>query len=166
GIHDGYFDEKGEVNPAAVQHALDIVEALKAEGIYSYFSIYFPLWLKPKAGTAWLDGYDGTKHPFAALFFNKDFQKQYHSSWNAFLLTPTPRTGKRLSDEPAVAGVEILNEDSYFFWTFNATNLPEVQLQILETQFGAWLTKRYGSLDRAFQTWKGTKVTRDNPAQG
>jgi hypothetical protein len=165
-IHHGYFDEKGEVNPAAVQHALDIVEALKAEGIYSYFSIYFPLWLKPKPGTSWLDGYDGTKHPFAALFFNKGFQKQHQGWWKALLLTPNPRTGKRLIDEPAVAGVEILNEDSYFFWTFNATNLPEVQLQMLETQFGAWLTKRYGSLDKAFQTWKSTKVARDNPAQG
>jgi hypothetical protein len=165
-IHHGYFDEKGEVNAAAVQHALDIVEALKAEGIYSYFSIYFPLWLKPKPGTSWLDGYDGTKHPFAALFFNKDFQKQYQGWWKALLLAPNPRTGKRLIDEPAVAGVEILNEDSYFFWTFNAANLPEAQLQMLEAQFGAWLMKRYGSLDRAFQTWKGTKVTRDNPAQG
>ena len=62
---------------AAVRHAFDIVEAMKAEGIYSHFSIYFPLWLRPKPDTPWLKGYDGQKTPFAALFFNKDFQKQY-----------------------------------------------------------------------------------------
>ena len=29
---------------------------MKAEGIYSHLSIYFPLWLKPKPGTPWLHG--------------------------------------------------------------------------------------------------------------
>ncbi len=71
-IHHGYFDEKGDVDLAGVKHAFDIVEAMKAEGIYSHFSIYFPLWLKPKPDTPWLKGYDGQKTPFAALFFNKD----------------------------------------------------------------------------------------------
>jgi len=42
-IHGGYFDDKGEVSPAKVQHAIEIVQAMKAEGIYSEFSIYFPL---------------------------------------------------------------------------------------------------------------------------
>jgi hypothetical protein len=37
-IHHGYFDEKGDVDPAAVRHALEVVEAMKAEGIYSHSS--------------------------------------------------------------------------------------------------------------------------------
>jgi hypothetical protein len=37
-IHGGYFDRNGEVDQAKVQHAFEIVEAMKAEGIYSYFS--------------------------------------------------------------------------------------------------------------------------------
>ena len=48
-IHHGYFDEKGDVDLAAVRHAFDIVDTMKAEGIYTHFSIYFPLWLKPKS---------------------------------------------------------------------------------------------------------------------
>ena len=92
---------------------------MKAEGIYSHFSIYFPLWLKPKPETPWLTGYDGRKPPFAALFFNTDFQKLYREWWKALLLTPDPSTGTRLIDDPAVAGLEIINEDSYLFWTFN-----------------------------------------------
>ena len=60
-IHHGYFDEKGDPDPAAVRHAIDVVQAMKAEGIYSHFSIYFPIWLKPKPGTPWLKGYDGQK---------------------------------------------------------------------------------------------------------
>ncbi|HEV3007354.1 MAG TPA: hypothetical protein VGX78_22980, partial [Pirellulales bacterium] len=69
-IHGGYFDENGDVDQALVEHALDVVECMKQEGIYSYFSIYFPLWLKPKPATPWLAGYDGNHHPFAAIYFN------------------------------------------------------------------------------------------------
>ncbi len=70
-IHHRYFDEKGDVDPAEVRHAIDIVESMKTEGIYSHFSIYFPLWLKPKADTPWLKGYDGQKIPFAALLLQQ-----------------------------------------------------------------------------------------------
>ena len=143
-VHDGYFNQNGEVGATKVRHAQDVVRNMKAEGIYSHFSIYFPLWLDPRPGLSWLPGYDGKKHPFAALYFNKDFQERYRDWWKALLLTPG-QTGKRLVDDPAIAGLEIINEDSYFFWTFATANIPDVELRVLETQFGAWLAKRYGS---------------------
>ncbi|HUY33771.1 MAG TPA: hypothetical protein VMV69_13555 [Pirellulales bacterium] len=165
-IHGGYFDENGEVDQAAVKHALDIVECMKEEGIYSHFSIYFPLWLKPKPSTAWLAGYDGNHIPFAALYFNDDFQRQYQGWWKALLLTKNSETGKRLIDEPAVAGVELVNEDSYFFWTFNAENVPSAQRRIVETQFGDWLKRKYGTLDKALARWNGPAADGDAPAAG
>jgi len=165
-VHHGYFDEKGDVDLAAVRHAFDVVKAMKAEGIYSHFSIYFPLWLKPKPDTSWLKGYDGQKIPFAALFFNKEFQQHYQEWWKALLLAPNPSTGMRLIDDPAVAGLEIINEDSYFFWTFNANAVPDPELRLLEAQFGDWLMRKYGSIDRALRTWGGQKVDRDRPAEG
>ncbi len=165
-IHHGYFDEKGDVDLAAVRLAFDIVEAMKAEGIYSHFSIYFPLWLKPKSDTPWLKGYDGQKPPFAALFFNKEFQKQYQEWWKALLLTTNPSTGTRLIDDPAVAGLEIINEDSYFFWTFNADAIPDPELRLVEAQFGDWLKQKYGSIERALQAWGGPKIGRDRPTEG
>lgn len=165
-IHGGYFDADGNVDMAKVHHAMEVVEAMKHEGIYSYFSIYFPLWLRPKPNTPWLAGYDGQQHPFAALYFNKGFQQKYAEWWKALLLTPNPRTGKRLVDEPAVAGLEIINEDSYFFWTFAEKNLPDAQWRILEKQFGDWLVARYGSLEGAWERWKGLRVPRDDLAQG
>jgi hypothetical protein len=164
-VHHGYFDEKGNVDTAAVRHAFDVVEAMKAEGIYSHFSIYFPLWLKPKPGTPWLKGYDGRKIPFAALFFNKDFQQHYQEWWKALLLTPNPSTGMRLINDPAVAGLEIINEDSYLFWTFNTDAIPDPELRLLEGQFGDWLTRKYGSIERALQAWGGQKTDRDRPAE-
>src|SRR5262249_52941888 len=65
-VHGGYFDENGEVEMSKVNHTMEIVEAMKAEGIYAHLSIYFPLWLSPKPTNSWLKGYDGKSHPFAA----------------------------------------------------------------------------------------------------
>jgi hypothetical protein len=48
-----------DVNPKKASRAQKTVTALKAEGIYSLLSIYFPLWMTPPATHAWLKGYDG-----------------------------------------------------------------------------------------------------------
>jgi hypothetical protein len=165
-VHGGYFDANGDVDMPRIKHAIEIVEAMKAEGIYTHFSIYFPIWLSPKPGTPWLAGYDGEKKPFAALLFNPGFQAKYRTWWTALLTTPSPTTGKPLVDEAAVASVEMQNEDSFFFWTFNSDQIPDAEMRIVEKQFGDWLVKKYGSLDAAFAKWNGLKLKRDNPAEG
>lgn len=165
-VHHAYFDKNGDVDPKEINHAFDVVETMKAEGIYSHFSIYFPLWLTPKPETTWLPGYDGKKNPFAALYFNKDFQKQYQVWWKALLLTPHPKTGARLIDDPAVAGLEIINEDSYFFWTFTPDNIPDPELRILESQFGTWAKAKYGSVEQTLKSWNGLADKRDNLQEG
>jgi hypothetical protein len=165
-IHHGYYDQTGNLDPKSVRQAHDVVAAMKAEGIYTHFSIYFPLWLKPAPDTPWLPGYDGTKHPFAALYFNEDFQAHYREWWMALLLTPHEKTGHRLVDDPSIMGLEIINEDSYFFWTFNPNAVPDAELKIVEGQFGAWVAKKYGSIEKAQKKWDNLKVARDNPGQG
>ncbi|HON06530.1 MAG TPA: hypothetical protein PLW02_00350 [Verrucomicrobiota bacterium] len=157
-VHGGLFDKDGEVDPEKVRHAQEIVAAMKPEGIYTHFSIYFPLWFTPRPDHPWLKGYNGKQHPFAALEFNPIFQEKYRE-WVKALITP-------LLNEPAVFGIEIQNEDSFFFWTFDAKNIPDPQLQILEKMFGDWLIKKYGSLDAAFKKWGGKMIQRDAPAEG
>src|SRR5258706_9705878 len=164
--HGQVFNKDGEVDPAAVKHAIAIVEEMKAAGIYTHLSIYFPLWLAPRADHPWLLGYDGKKHPFAALMFNPKFQEKYREWLKALVTTPNETTGKQLVDEPAVFGLELQNEDSFFFWTFSSDNIPDAQLRIIETQFGDWLKQKYGSLDAAFAAWKNQTVKRDAPEEG
>jgi len=164
--HGAIFNKDGEVDPVAVTRSIAIVEEMKAAGIYTHLSIYFPLWFTPRSDHPWLQGYDGKKHPFAALMFNSQFQEKYREWFKALLTTPSETTHKPLLDEPAVFGLELQNEDSFFFWTFDAKNIPDAQLRILETQFADWLKQRHGSLDAAFTAWKGQKLTRDAPAEG
>lgn len=144
------------VDPAHLDKLFRFVAAMKKQGIYSCLSIYFPLWLRldDKSGFA---GYPaGGKNPFALLFFNPDFQAIYRNWWRAVLTTPSPYNGnKPLSADPAVAFLEMVNEDSYFFWTFTPyENIPAEQMAILEKQFGDWLVKKHGGVDKAFAAWK------------
>jgi len=165
-VHGPMFDKDGEVDFARVRHAHEIVAAMKAEGIYTHFSIYFPLWFTPRADLPWLAGYDGKQHPFAALQFNPAFQEKHRAWLKALFTTPDEKTGQALVDEPAVFGVEVQNEDSFFFWTFDAKNIPDAQLRIVEAQFGEWLKKKYGSTEAALAVWKGPQVPRDAPGEG
>ena len=163
-IHAEYVDDQGVLDDSKVSQAMEVVEALKAEGIYSFFSIYYPLWLTPAPDNPWLRGYDGNQHPFAALMFNSEFQEQYRRWWSALLLTKSPRSGRALVDEPAVAGIEIQNEDSLLFPTLHS--LPEEQLRILEALFGRWLRDRYGSLEGAVSEWNSVPLPRDAIGDG
>ncbi|MEY2407612.1 MAG: hypothetical protein QOF48_282 [Verrucomicrobiota bacterium] len=164
--HGAIFDKEGEVNPAAVMQAIAVVEEMKQEGIYTHLSIYFPLWFTPRAGHPWLEGYDGKKHPFAALLFNPQFQEKYREWWKTLLTTPSSKTGRTLLDEPALFGLELQNEDSFFFWTFTPDNIPDAQLRLLETRFAGWLQRKHGSIESAFVAWKNQKVARDAPSEG
>ena len=160
-MHGSVFDTKtGVLKPEAVAHFHEVVAAMKAEGIYTHLSIYFPLWFTPQPGLPILAGYDGKSHPFAAIYFNEAFQRTYEGWWQAILQTPGP-DGKRLLDEPALMSVELVNEDSYFFWTFADKNLPAPQLEMLETRFSAWVKKKYGSHAAADRAWNGMKLPRD-----
>lgn len=165
-IHGAVFDSAtGELQPDRVRHLAEVIEAMKAEGIYTLLSIYFPLWMRPQAGLPWLEGYDGRQHPFAALMFNDAFTRRYEDWWRAILETRLA-DGTPIAADPAVLGLEIQNEDSFFFWTFSEANLPEPQRRLLERQFGDWLIARHGSLDQAFAAWGGPRLPRDNAAEG
>jgi hypothetical protein len=160
-IHGAVFTQEGEPDSAKVQHVINIVEAMKLEGIYTHASIYFPLWFRPRAELNWLPGYDGKKHPFAALMFNSEFQARYRRWWEALLTTPGARSGRKLIDEPALMGAEIQNEDSFFFWTFNEQSIPEPQLEILESLLTDWVVRKHGSIENAYGHWNQLKVKRD-----
>ncbi len=165
-FHDRVFDEHtGEFDPASAQRIAWVVEAMKSEGIYTHLSIYFPLWFRPKPDLDWLPGYNGQQHPFAALMFNRRFQQQYERWWQGVLNTKLASGGTLLED-PAVLGVEIQNEDSFFFWTFNQDNLPDAQLRILEKQFADWLARKYGTVEQAFVAWDAPRLDRDHADEG
>ncbi len=57
--------------------------------------------------------------------------------------------------------VEIINEDSLFFWTFGKKNIPPFQWSQLEALFAQWLTKKHGSIAAAMRTWNNERAPGD-----
>lgn len=110
------------------------IAALKKQGIYTNLSIYFPLWSKNR--------------PFAQIFFDDTMQKNYRDGWRKLLTTP--HNGITLANEPAVAMLELVNEDSLFFWTFTESNIPAEKWAALEKKFAAHLANKYGSTAKAY----------------
>ena len=167
--HSPLFDTNDilKVNPQTLDNLFFLISALKNEGIYTTVSFYFPLWLDIKPAYD-IPGYDTTKNkkPFSLLYFDNRMQEIFKSWAKTILTTKNPYTGQPLGQEPAVAAIEVINEDSYFFWTFSKDNIPAVQMQKLEKQFGDWLTAKYGSLAKAISAWNNTRETGDDPAAG
>ena len=168
--HSPMFDnseEPGNIHQRKLDNLCYMIASMKQQGIYTKLSFYFPSWFKvrPRYG---LPGYERQKNklPFVLLYFEPRMQAIYRQWAKQILTAENPYTGVRLADEPALAIVEIINEDSFFFWTFKKSNVPPRYWQQLEGMFGQWLRRRYGSLDRARRAWGGTKHRDDAPGEG
>ncbi|MCL5279657.1 MAG: carbohydrate binding domain-containing protein [Planctomycetes bacterium] len=76
--------------------------------------------------------------------------------------------GVRYADDPAIAFVEITNEDSFFMWGAEEKlrTFPEYYSKILNGQFNAWLRRRYNTDDALRAAWsQGTQPPGDNMLQ-
>ncbi len=153
-IHGAIFDrhDPARIDTALVARVHACVAALRRQGIYSALSFYFPLWVEP--------------HPFAQIYFDPELQDRWQGWARALLAAPATAGGRPLGQDPAVAFVELVNEDSLFFWTFTARTVSAPHLAALETRFGAWLARARGTLARALGRWPGARHPRDDAAGG
>ena len=156
--------DAGDVDERRLDQVFRAIASWKAQGMYTLVSIYFQHWFDPTQ-TTWLPGYAKGQKPYAVHFWNEAWQTRYRNWFTALLTRPNPYTGTRLVDEPALMGLELLNEESLFFWTFETKNIPEQHLSEFETKFGTWLQTRHGSLQAAFDAWQ-SPLPRDNAAAG
>jgi hypothetical protein len=128
-----------------------LVAAMKKEGIYTTIS---PYWSHPVNGKhlkSWGVPGDESQGASALLFFDKTLQTGYKSWVKQIFAERNPYTGIRLADDPAVALIQLQNEDSMLFWTMQG--VKGVQLTAVEKLFAGFLTKKYGSLAKASAAW-------------
>ena len=141
-------------------HAVDslwrFVAAAKKEGIYLTVC---PYWGHKEIPASWgLAGYDGSKDGLGAIYFNPRLQEAYRNWTRIMYTTVNPYTGVALKDDPTVAIIQTVNEDSLLFWTVD--RLPEPQMELLTERWETWLKERYGSVEEAHAAWRGNKTTR------
>jgi hypothetical protein len=87
------------------------------------------------------------------LIFSQRFQDWYKEYVRAIMTPVNPYTNVPLAKEPAVAFVEVWNESSLLFWSFNPKSFPQTERDLIEKDFGDWLIARHGSLDKAAVSW-------------
>jgi hypothetical protein len=139
------------------------VAACKKAGIYVTIS---PFWAHiGKIPASWeIPGYTGKSGPTNLLFFYKPLQDGYKEWVRPLYTQVNPHTGVALKDDPAVAIVQIQNEDSLFFWTFS--NLQGPLRGEFRKMFGDWCTKKYGSLKKTMAVWNDEAESQDNLEAG
>jgi len=149
-----------DVNVAERDWIWRSVAAMKKEGIYTTFS---PYWMVPmRFSKEWGIPGDAGQSAAGLLFFDPTLQAGYKAWLKAVLTVKNPYTGIPLAQDPALAILEIQNEDSLLFWTVN--NIQGPQKRNLGKKFGDFVTGKYGSLAKA--PWAGTKLEQDDTAAG
>jgi hypothetical protein len=158
----GHAPALTDVNQKQIDAIWRAVAAFKREGIYVTIS---PYWAMDRPATRWgIDGYEAHTDLWGLLFFNDTLQKGY-KAWERQLYCQTnPYTGVPLARDPAVAIIEVQNEDGMFFFTMDAMKPP--QRQLLGRKFAQWLTAKYGSLYAAWDTWGDISEAGDEFADG
>ncbi len=140
-----------------------LVGALKRQGIYVYLG---HLWWHTSVRVSAKDGFPGYGNGAQALAFlyvNPKGREWYEKWVNALVNAKNPYTGLPMSQDPAVAVVEIQNESSLFFWTFRPQNMLPVEREALEKLFGDWAAKKYGSIEAALKEWGPQRPPAQSP---
>jgi len=153
-------DDLTDIDKADRDHLWKGVAAMKKEGIYVTYSPYWagPARVKPAMGI--LD--TGGAGNWGLLFFDHKLQAAY-KNWLRLVLAETNSfTGIPLSQDPALAIIEIQNEDSLLFWTSQA--IKGSAKRELRKQFGTFLSQKYGSLEKASETWGHAAPSPDQDA--
>ncbi len=159
---EGDAPELTEVNQEQIDGIWRAAAAFKKEGIYLTIS---PYWALDRPAARWgIEGYERRADLRGLLFFNQTLQKGYEA-WVRRLYAPNnPYTGIPLARDPAVAIIQIQNEDGMFFGTMDA--IAPAQKRVLGREFAAWLEAKYGSLAAASQAWDGVEAAGDDLAAG
>jgi len=139
-----------------------VVAAMKKEGIYTTIC---PYWAVPaKFGKDWGIPGGSEQSALGLLFFDPTLQADYKAWMKKLYTEKNPYTGIPLTQDPAVAIIEVQNEDSLLFWTFG--KIKGEQLTNLGKRFAEWTGKKYGSMDTALAKWGRQKIDGDDPANG
>jgi hypothetical protein len=140
---------RDDINDVDLHGAWYMVAAFKQEGIYSTLSPYWGSHTDNEA--SWQLGFEGGSLT-GLVFFYEPVQAMYKKWLRRLYTERNPYTGIPLKDDPALAIIQLQNEDSLLFYT-EAQIQGEPREQLLK-MFGDFLTKKYGSLETALQRYR------------
>lgn len=145
---DGPPVSREDINEVDLHGAWYMVAAFKKEGIYSTLSPYWGSHTDNEE--SWELGFDGGSLT-GLVFFYEPVQEMYKKWLRRLYTDPNPYTGIPLKDDPALAIIQLQNEDSLLFYT--ESQIKGKPREQLVNMFGSFLKKKYGSLETAFERY-------------
>jgi len=124
-----------------------MIAKLGENGIYIILDVDYPLIYRFKAGDQIPQLPNGGPAPYAE-FFDDKVAAILHQRMSDVFSHRNPYTGKRYADDPTIALVEVLNEDSMFFGDVDDSFLPELQ-----QKYADWLRAKYGDEGGLRKAW-------------
>lgn len=139
------------INEAQRDQLWRLISAMKSHGIYVTLSPYFPHAVSRETTARWPVPLDSPGMT-GLIYFDPRVQEAYKAWLRQLLLPENPYTGLALKDDPALAILQMQNEDSLLFWTLNT--LKGREMRMLAQRLGMFLGEKYGSLAKARQAWR------------
>ena len=154
------------LNEEALNRFDFLVSELKKRGIYIHLDIFTLRSFGPGDGIMDWEGLPAA--PKHIVFFNRRLRQLQQEFAANLLLHYNPYTKLRYVDEPAIAIVQIVNENSAFW---RAWEIPESYLKEIDSLWNDWLVRKYGSrqaLDMAWTDRDGRKGlgSGEDPVEG
>jgi hypothetical protein len=138
------------------------IAALARNGVYSDVNLLVSREFQPRDGLGGEIARMGWKDQHILGFFNDDALALHKEYAEKLLTAPNPyREGKTLAEDPAVAFVEILNENGLLQKWYEGVldSMPAKYRGQLESRWNAWLQDRYASSSAAMlQAWGALDV--------
>jgi hypothetical protein len=151
----GDSSNKTIIDPKQLDRLDYLIYQLKQCGIYTNINLHVSRWLGQKEGFTSPDTDGRPKYDKGLGNFEPrmiELQKKYARD---LLTHVNPYAKAAYAGEPAIAMVEISNEDVLFTeWSRgNIDDLPEPYITTFRKQWNDWLLKKYGSTDRLAKIW-------------
>src|SRR5262249_19781521 len=136
----------GELDPEALDRLDYFIARLKSHGIYANLNLLVSRPFNQADGLPAEIEQAGWKERPVLGFFDQRLQKLQKEYALKLLSHRTPYTELTYAADPAVAFVEINNENGLIHaWLGNQVDrLPDVFLHELQSHWNAWLRERYG----------------------
>ena len=139
-----------DVNERELDCVFRTVAAMKSAGIYTIVDGYWAGssaiqkdWGVMRCGKANLED---------MVYIDPKVQTGYKAWMKALLTRKNPYTDIPLAEDPAVAIIQLQNEDSLLWWGIGG--LKDDALLSLRQKFADFLKKKYGSSEKAPDSWK------------
>lgn len=133
------------------------VAQLKKHGVYVYMDLLDYRLFRSGDGVAHADDFTHNwqgSMKGASIFDERMIELQEEYAEKLFSHR-NPYTGLRYADDPAVALVEITNENSvFYFLNMDGLSLPYYREQLV-ARWNRWLLEKYGSREKLAEAWTG-----------